>query len=184
MGRRKGLSERLAPEDETVFPNLRTSDYRVESPPTERYNCVAHAAGDQNHKWACPAVPEPGYYWPEGAERGDHVEALVSAFVMIGYQVCTDGALEEGYEKVALYVDADGYWSHVAKQEQDGSWSSKLGDREDIRHASEHAFAGSLYGQVVHYMSRSLAVQAPPPPPVIKRPTPRGRSRKRRSRST
>jgi hypothetical protein len=58
----------------------------------------------------------------------------VSAFECIGYEICAGGQLEEGYDKVALYVDQQGFWTHAAKQEGDSIWSSKIGEYEDIRH--------------------------------------------------
>ncbi|HET6882740.1 MAG TPA: hypothetical protein VFI31_21410 [Pirellulales bacterium] len=99
----------------------------------------------------------PGYYWPPGADQGDGPEALQSCFAQIGYESCDDGNPEDGFEKVALYVDSDGMWSHAAKLEADGEWASKLGEIEDIRHQSEHCFENSLYGNVFGYMRRKRA---------------------------
>lgn len=119
---------------------------------TDQYNCIAHAADDISQKWDCPPVPTPGFYWPRGAARGDELAALVSAFEQIGYEVCGDGSLEEGIEKVALYAE-DGDWQHAAKQRPDGHWSSKLGDWEDIRHATVMD-VGEEYGAPCCFMKR------------------------------
>lgn len=98
----------------------------------------------------------PGYYWPPTARRDNHPDALRGVFESIGYEVCADDHLETGYEKVALYVDNAGRWSHAAKQEANGEWSCKLGDAEDIRHRTAHCFGGSIYGQVAYFMRRKL----------------------------
>jgi hypothetical protein len=78
----------------------------------------------------------------------------VSVFECLGYEICAGEHVEDGYDKVALYVDQQGFWTHAAKQESDGIWSSKLGEYEDIRHSTPHAVSGPAYGQVMHYMRR------------------------------
>jgi hypothetical protein len=161
MGASQGL-QRLAVHKEQAFPRLALSDYEVTSEETVtaakvQYNCIAHAAGDQTRKWACPVVPLRGYYWPPGARYGDEIEALVSAFEAIGYKVCgDDGTLEDGFEKVAIYMDKNKEWTHAARQRLDGHWSSKLGDWEDIRHANVMDVGDGEYGSVYCYMKREL----------------------------
>jgi hypothetical protein len=145
---------RLQSDREAVFPQLGISDYEVTSTETSEYNCIAYAAGDKSHKWDCPPIPTPGYYWPRGAARGDEVAALISAFETLGYEVCSDGTLEPGFEKVAVYVDIHGDWTHAARQRADGHWMSKLGDWEDIRHATPMDVGDGDYGVPSHYMKR------------------------------
>jgi hypothetical protein len=134
---------RLTPQQEAVFPRLPESDYEVTSEATTLYNCVAYAADDMLRKWDCPPFPQPAYYWPPGAKRGQDLVALQSAFEAIGYVICESGELEEGFDKVALYSDAGGEWQHAAKQDEFGQWSSKLGDWEDVRHATVESVGGS-----------------------------------------
>jgi hypothetical protein len=182
LGNNGGLPEKLSAEDEAKFPRLRSCGYRVSSPKDARYNCVAHAAGDSGRRWESTPFPQPGYYWPNGAVRGDTPEALISAFEAIGYERCQDGVPETGYEKVVLYVDDDGDWSHAAKLEQNGEWSSKLGLEEDILHPTEHAVAGSMYGLVFAYLRRRLSARASQAVSDQPKPaSPRKQSRKRRS---
>jgi hypothetical protein len=64
----------------------------------------------------------------------------------IGFEVCEDGTLEEGLVKVALFADADGEWSHVARQQPDGNWTSELGDWEDTTHESPASVSCPEYG--------------------------------------
>jgi len=101
-------------------------------------------------------VPLPGYYWPEGSRRDRDLDSLKAAFGTIGYDLCDNGNLEEGYEKVAIYVDKTGRWSHASRQESNGEWCSKLGNEEDIRHETPHCFGGSIYGEVAYFMKRVI----------------------------
>lgn len=154
MGGGQHARLRLPEEDEAEFPLLFESGYCVSIPKDPIYNCIAFAAGDIFKKWDSSMLPAPGYYWPPGATRGRHPDDLKSAFEAIGYQVCAGHDLEEGFEKVALYVNAQGRWVHASRQDENGQWLSKLGDEEDIRHRSPHCFAGSGYGEVIYFMKR------------------------------
>ena len=80
--------------------------------------------------------------------------AYIAAFGTLGYERCADGALEEGFEKVAIYESRSGYVVHVARQLPTGRWTSKLGGLEDIEHASPVELEGREYGFVVQYMRR------------------------------
>jgi hypothetical protein len=82
------------------------------------------------------------------------MDALVSAFEAVGYEMCAGVDLEAGYEKVALYVDRAGNWTHASIQLADGAWSSKLGNMEDIRHSTPYALNSNIYGQVMYFMKR------------------------------
>ena len=152
MGKRQSRIRRLSAVQEASFPKLSSSDYEVTSERSRNYNCIAYAADDVSRKWAClPFVP---YYWPPDAMQGSGIDALISAYEAIGYETCGDGEIERGFEKVALYVDANDVWTHAAKQLRNGHWTSKLGDEEDIRHAELESLEGKYYGTVVQFMKR------------------------------
>ena len=153
MGKEIGMPQKLSQEDEECFPSLVTMGYRVSSKKDCSHNCVAYAAGDVTKSWDPTMIPIPGYYWPPNARRDRHPDALKSAFEEIGYEMCTGHDYEEGFEKVALYVDNNGYWSHAAKQEENGEWSCKLGREEDIRYKNPHCF-GDSYGHIAYFMRR------------------------------
>jgi hypothetical protein len=152
----------LSIDREAWFPKLRRGDYHVTSCETTRYNCIAHAAGKNDNWWWPVDVYVEGVHWPNGAEPTETIEAFVCAYGTQGYTVCTDHDLEEGIEKIAIYVDADGIPSHAARQLADGSWTSKLGDWEDIRHQTLEALEtgdqeehqGLAYGKVAIFMGR------------------------------
>jgi hypothetical protein len=133
------MTDRL-PHLESIFPDLAAAGYSPKSEKSGVYNCIAYAAGDESRKWV--GYREVGYYWPEGAKEGHTLDALVSAFEQLGYAICDSDALESEYEKIALYVDKDGLWTHAAKQCEDGQWTSKLGNLEDTIHRTPQAVAG------------------------------------------
>ena len=142
------------PHLESIFPDLAASGYSPKSEKSGVYNCIAYAAGDESRKWV--GYREVGYYWPEGAKEGHTLDALVSAFEQLGYAICDSDALESEYEKIALHVDKDGLWTNAAKQCEDGQWTSKLGNLEDIIHRTPQAVSGPdpAYGQVACFMKR------------------------------
>ena len=143
-------------ELETVFPGLAADGYEITSPKSAKYNCISWAAGDTDKKWDCTGLPLVGYYWPPGAKISEQIDALITVFHSLGYEICDDGSKEQGFEKVALYGDDSGDWTHAAKQLTDGRWSSKLGDAEDITHSTPQGIVGSIYGTVRQFMKRSL----------------------------
>ena len=134
---------------EDIFPNLAAQGYTQTIAPTDEYNCIAHAADDDGRWWD----PSESYYWPSQANRDFTVDALMSAYATLGYSRCNDGSIENGFEKIAIYADADEYM-HAAKQLENGKWSSKLGQLEDIEHETLLALEGESYGSVAVYMKR------------------------------
>jgi hypothetical protein len=93
-------------------------------------------------------------YWPQNVVREETVDAFLRAYGTLGYVQCADGALEAGIEKVVIYVDAAGTPTHAALQLQDGRWTSKLGDFEDIEHSTPETLSGPRYGAPSIYMRR------------------------------
>ncbi|NJL00464.1 MAG: hypothetical protein HC910_07790 [Spirulinaceae cyanobacterium SM2_1_0] len=136
-----------------MFSGLKDHQYSVESRKTPEYNCIAWAAGDNSRPWwPMPWENDPPYYWPEVSDD-ESLSTFISGFQKIGYEVCDNGNLEPGYEKIAFY-EQDGEISHAARQEANGMWTSKCGDLQDILHESLNALTGERYGQVVCFMSR------------------------------
>src|SRR5216684_5426535 len=128
---------------ENTFQRLAPNSYELSSPKARRYNCIAWASKDITRKWDCFVFPlPPAYHWPKNAIFGDDLNAFVSVFIVQGYELCPDGLLEDGYEKVVLYVDNFGEWQHAARQLVDGRWTSKMGDAEDITHQSPDDLGG------------------------------------------
>jgi len=128
LGARAGI---LAVAIHHSFPNLAAHGYRETSPVSTVYNCIAWAAGVDDDWW----WPDPGFvsYWPETAPRAETLDAFQAVFTSLGYEPCSDGKLEPGFEKVAFYA-RDGKPKHAARQLPDGFWTSKLGPAIDITH--------------------------------------------------
>ncbi len=80
--------------------------------------------------------------------------ALTLLFEQLGYSVCPEAELEEGYEKIALY-ESRGEATHAARQLENGKWTSKLGENSDKEHTLE-GLEGPEYGEVVRILKREL----------------------------
>ena len=140
------------------FPNLVGASYKITSPETSLYNCIAFAAGDEQNWWQ-PIPPKyrnriKGLFWPTN-DPDMTVENYVNAFRQLSYEVCDDGVFEQGYEKVVLYVE-NNQPTHMAKQLNDHLWVSKLGMLWDIEHDTEHCLSIGVYGHIHLYMKRRL----------------------------
>jgi hypothetical protein len=135
----------------SLFPNLKAGTFRDTSPPTDRYNCIAWAAGDDD-KWWEPA-DLPGYYWPPGMPQHYGVVHAIAVFAELGFVTCGGAELESEFEKVAIYGDGVEY-THAARQVASGLWTSKLGLHQDIEHASPECLVGHEFGQVACIMKK------------------------------
>ena len=137
------------------LPHLTEGNCEITSDPARRYNCIAWAAGEKTRNW-WPDQWGVGF-WPSRVPRKVTVDAFIKAYETRGYRLCFDGSLQDGLEKVALYgKDISGTIvpTHAALQLESGEWTSKLGQLEDIRHATVDDVAGPLYGSVVCFLSR------------------------------
>jgi hypothetical protein len=137
------------PDLEALFPGLQNSKYDVTSPPTIDYNCIAWAAGDYQMWWE----PVPPYYWPSAARLEYSLEAYVEAFRSLGFEPTDSLGLEADYEKIVIFTDALRQPQHAARQLENGRWTSKLGQLEDITHELE-ALSGDVYGRPAMPMKR------------------------------
>ena len=145
------------------FPDLKSPDYKVTSPATRRYNCLAWAAGETGRRWE----PDPLgiYYWPPRVPRVRTMGAVVAAYGSLGFSLCFSAALEAGVEKVALFGVSRGETvipTHAAVQLESGQWSSKIGDFEDISHSAVEAVSGPIYGKVICFLQRPRPNPMPP----------------------
>ena len=76
----------------------------------------------------------------------------------MGFEPCSDGEFEPGSEKIAVFVDSQQMFTHVAIQLPEVRvWSSKMGVLwEDISHATVEGIEGRMCGTVNQFMSRPL----------------------------
>jgi hypothetical protein len=137
---------------EGFLPNLAPTGYAVTSSADKVYNCIAWAAGVTDEWWwPDPMGVSP---WPPGVRREETITAFLDAFQSLGYVLCTNETLEQGFEKVALYAWA-GAPKHAARQLPNGRWTSKLGELEDVEHVLA-GLVGTWYGDVVQILKRPL----------------------------
>jgi hypothetical protein len=137
---------------EDLFPGLRPGNYQITSTAQRTYNCIAWAAGD-TQRWWWPERDVENGYWPEGVAADVTQAAFLAA---LGYTAGAGEEVEAGFEKIALFADAESTPTHAARQLPNGRWTSKLGALEDIEH-DLHALSGDEYGTVVQIMKRPLA---------------------------
>ena len=141
----------LPPSARLRWPNLTPKNHSIESPATDDYNCIAWAYGVTD-KWMWPGVPDA--FWPSDVIGSDELDALLQLYLHSGYQKCDNSELEEGYAKVAVYVNQQGP-QHTAIQLESGLWSSKLGNRQDIEHSLD-ALEGEFYGKPIVFLKKGL----------------------------
>ncbi|SRR6266478_2827046 len=146
------------PHLETIFENLGEHDYdrdRV-SPADLRYNCIAWAAGENHRRWW--PIRLGGYWWPPQLPPEDEtLENFIRAFELLGYRKCRwrKSKLENGIEKIAIFVDDKEVPTHAARQLDSGMWTSKCGVQlEDIEHKTFAALEGRAYGLVAVFLKR------------------------------
>jgi hypothetical protein len=143
-------------EFEVAWPGLTKSSFEITSDETPLFNCIAYAADDDQEWW----WPTGDGWWPNPTDRHETVDCFVRAFKQhLGYKVCATPKYEAGYEKVALYADAQDVPTHMARQQPDGSWKSKCGKCQDI----EHTLAGleDVPGGVPNYGKLRLYMRRP-----------------------
>ena len=124
----------------------------IASPQTPEYNCIAWAFG-QTEAWWWPDKNNQ-YYWPLTIPRTETLDSFIRAYALQGYGVCQLSDYEEGFEKIAIYADAQGKPTHAARQLSSGHWTSKLGGLEDIEHFTLEGLNDNQYGSVAIVMKR------------------------------
>ncbi len=142
-----------------IFENIRPDNFkccsdRTDNLPHNGYNCIAWAAG-KTDKWWWP-VKVPGAFWPIPIDPIDAltIENFVRAFETEGFLKCRDGRFENGFEKIAIYVDGSNEPTHAARSLPSGVWTSKLGKGEDIEHAALDVLQGRAYGAAMAFLKR------------------------------
>jgi hypothetical protein len=138
---------------EESFPRLGTGGYRITSPKDKKYNCIAYAAGDTERWWWPLPTDLDEVFWPTGAPRAETLSAFRDAFASLGYAECVWADLEPGFEKIALFTNEQAVPLHAARQRPDASWTSKLGELEDIDH-SLGDLEGEAYGAIALVLKR------------------------------
>jgi type VI secretion system secreted protein VgrG len=147
MDRSRFPEERAVLESEECqqqFPDL-GSAFEVLGPAPPTYNCIAHSLG-YGDRWINPQT----------GSASEPLALMDSRYQAHGWLRASTPTWdrEPGKQKVVLDAlrNADGSIrevTHAARQEDDGTWSSKLGQGALIRHATPDALRGPLYGDPV-----------------------------------
>jgi len=116
------------------FPQLKPgTNCHITSGRTPEYNCLSWVL-DVTTVWMQPN-DEPGFYWPDDVEREWTLQAVTKILTLAGYEKeASNPDLEEGYEKIAIFLQGTGTPEHFARQLPNGKWTSKLGTGNDITH--------------------------------------------------
>src|SRR5438876_10873590 len=83
-----------------ALPRLTADNYRITSPATWEYNCIAWAVGVTDAWW----WPTPARYWPANVPREETLAAFLAVFAALGYAATSSAELEPDTEKLALYA--------------------------------------------------------------------------------
>jgi len=78
-----------------------------------------------------------------------------------GFEPCENGEYEEGFEKIALYINQLGNVTHAARQISPTAWTSKLGPMIDIKHdllssLEDAGLTDDDYGKVGQFLKRPI----------------------------
>lgn len=139
---------------EKLFPNLKTTGYRVTSPDSPLYNCIAWVFEDSLNWWE--PTPFVNYYWPKEIPKQNSVKTYAQLLHKFGFIKCNDGKLEKGYQKIAIYINAQDTPTHLARQLKNGEWTSKIGTIKDIVHNNLKGLEGKEYGIASFYFKRKF----------------------------
>lgn len=137
------------------FPNSQNDPFEITSPPIPQYNCISWAYGISDVRmWPSTS----NFYWPSNITNNDKISSFIELYESIGYEVCDDDSIEDGYEKVAIF-ELNGKATHASRQLKNGNWSSKLGHQPGISFDVSHtikSISNGVYGDVVVFMKRTL----------------------------
>ena len=134
-----------------MFPNSFAEPFEITSPETSAYNCVAWAMHDSERWWEA----DENYFWKDGVSLDNTISTFIQLFEQLGFTVCSNFALEKSHEKIVLFSNGDGICSHVARQLENGLWTSKLGVSYDVMHTLDGMEDG-IYGKVVVVMKKAV----------------------------
>ncbi len=142
---------RFAVEDtKHSFPNIPTKDIKIDGDEDSSYNCIGWAFGDNSRWW----WPGGGVYWPNSDSPTIHAFDSLLKDTAHGIET-SDQKHEDGFVKLALFSRdpeprSESYPTHLARQLEDGEWSSKTGFSYLIRHGHDvRAMNGGDYGNLV-----------------------------------
>lgn len=165
----KGTESLIREDIIDIFPKLSEDPhFLITSPSTNKYNCIAWAHG-YSDRWMEPIDQslvslhlDIIFYWPDDVECANDIRYLMRSFELKDYELCDSWEHEEGFQKVALYIDLNSSnYTHAAREivadkKRCGKWTSKLGQGYDIQHGNPYTIEGDIYGRVYCIMKRKF----------------------------
>lgn len=146
-------SQEARREIELDFPALKIEPYTISSEKDQDYNCVSWSLNDTQRYW-WPAPRGSGCYWPPDVPNDERIETFILLFEDLYFEKCESVEPEPGFDKVAIYA-IDGLATHVARLWlEDATWTSKLGENQDIQHHTLLALEGDQYGKIAQILKR------------------------------
>lgn len=146
----------------SLFPGLANDKYfKITSPHDGAYNCIAWAYFIDN-RWMWPNTGEYEFidgvhYWPTKEITTEEVIHFIDAFKLQGYEECNNWENEEGFRRIALYVEeGTTLGTHASRELSSGVWVSKLGEMVDIEHGNPYTIEGKHYGKVYCIMKKRI----------------------------
>ena len=84
-----------------------------------------------------------------------------------GFEPCENGEYEEGFEKIALYINQLGNVTHAERQIDSSTWTGKMGMLEDIEHPllsslEDAGLNNDEYGKVAQFLKRPVQSKLAP----------------------
>jgi hypothetical protein len=156
-GRNAGEREQFqTPSERANFPRL-GHGYEVLAAATDRYNCISWSLGVTD-RWLWPARPGLPITF------GDFDDL----YSRQGYRRLASLSFDKvpGHDKIVLFAKTtpEGVLqpTHAAKQQDDGSWTSKVGKLPLIRHLQPGDLEGAMYGAPYVVYVRERVVLPPP----------------------
>ncbi len=150
LGPRKWVQVGTWNLSQETFP-ICADNHQVKGAADKSYNCIAWAVGRSDANWDPKEGDDPdvNYFWPPNVPSDYQVTSLIAALDSMGFVICTDGSLEDGVEKVAIYADGTEYM-HAARQLENGKWTSKMGKAQQIEHDAPEDLADPSMGSSPH----------------------------------
>jgi hypothetical protein len=137
--------------------------YKRTSNPTIDYNCLSWAV-ELIDTFLDPRGFSPGYSWPIGVKREWSISGCRGVLESFGYtEECKDGSFEDGFAKIAVFVNENDVPTHFARQIEGEKWTSKLGDLIDIFHDDLDCVQCEKYGAAKYYYKKRGAKAVWPP---------------------
>lgn len=156
------------------FPHQTQANFVPLSAATEEYSCFSWALHVTNQViWP---DEDSQHAWPLDMPRDETPDAFRAFCEHAGFEVCANAVQEAGYEKIAFYTK-DGLVRHVARLQENGRWTSKMGEGADGEHPTTETFEGPGFGYVTLFMRRPQTGAPPilpelyPKPPILITPT-------------